>query len=663
MKNIFKYGVVPLVIGAFLLCVTFMLLPTLINVQKFLPQIEKQVSEYTGRPFSVGSDFGLTFFPWLSVTFSDMHLGNNDGESGGDFIQIDSFEARVKLLPLLLNKVEVSRFVVSGLDINLKRDSDGATNYHLFPIDGDSTEQPASFSHLHWLLDRDIAVNLFAITGGSIRYEDDKTDVSHMISDVMVLLNDVSSRTKAKAEIKALVDGYQIKGSGEIGPVSADVESLFMDVSILLNDRIQAVVKGDCSYPDDTPNCDLTVKLPKFSLSEMYIDPVKRENFLRQSLELEGEVHGTPHSFTIVSGAGAIDDTPFSYSFDHMRDNGGKNQLDIYFKQLDLDHYFVSEKVSDTAREEALRWPFIELLKKVPFSLRMKAESINLADIRFAKMAVKGRAENGVLQLEDGTFALHGGTGAFDAEVGLKELPLGISSRVNLYGVQADSFFQELTGAPLMSGSLTGRFILKRSEHPGSELGKSFVGNGFVEIENGTIQGVNLLDVKQVDRTSATEFNTLGTDLTLGDGIIRMEPVTVKGADGQSSLRAFVQLDDRSFTVSPASTTKGEEPLSVAGTYGSDGLRVDGYTDVHETKVYETRDAKTLVDETMPAPIEEDVTDLVGTPLIDPAIVAQRFGLRPELIKPDKAKKAYNVGSGRIIIRDLQELDSSILSN
>ena len=52
------------------------------------------------------------------------------------------------------------------------------------------------------------------------------------------------------------------------------------------------------------------------------------------------------------------------------------------------------------------------------------------------------------------------------------------------------------------------------------------------------------------------------------------------------------------------------------------------------------------------------VNYMVGTPLIDPAIVAQRFGLKPEMITPDKVKKAYSVGKGQVRINAMQILDT-----
>ena len=39
---------------------------------------------------------------------------------------------------------------------------------------------------------------------------------------------------------------------------------------------------------------------------------------------------------------------------------------------------------------------------------------------------------------------------------------------------------------------------------------------------------------------------------------------------------------------------------------------------------------------------------MVGKPLIDPNVIATRFGLQPEIIRTDKAKKQLQAGAGRI---------------
>lgn len=662
MKKILKYGVVPVVVGAFLLSITVMLLPALINVQKFLPQIEEQITQTTGRPFSVGSDFGLTFFPWLSVTFSDMRLGNPEGFIAGDFIQIDSFEARVKLLPLLANKIEVSRFVVSGLNVNLQREQNGKNNWDNFSQTDKGTSDLSST--LNSLFSKEFFVDIFAVTGGSVTLNDRQHDADHQIDDFMLVLNDVSSENAAKIDFKANADGHQMRAAGTIGPISSNLSSLYMDLRLQINDRIQGIVKGGCSYPLNATQCDLQFNIPAFSMSDLYGRMVGAENdttspaMIGQSIELDGHFLGSHQNFSVDTGSGIIDGTSFTYRFIHDPAQEAINDLQLSFNRIDIDHYFSGSKIESNTEKAEVNCPVLQSLKSAQYMIKMQAIEAKFANIRLSNVNMELRGEEDLVTIKNGVFDLHGGKGQFDATIALGDGPVALDSRIEFQEVETELFSKELIGIPFVSGPLKGSISLKSSGLGGSELGKGLVGDGNIQIDDGTITGIDLLLNETSAEDNKTEFTKLSADIVVGIGVARLQPLTLMGRAGVTEMSTVVQLVDKSFSVSRDGKKADEETLSLSGSYGPNGLKVLGFTDVHETKIHELRDAQTLVDEKMPIPVSEDLNNMVGTPLIDPAIVAQRFGLKPEMITPDKVKKAYNVGRGRVLINTLQILDS-----
>ncbi|NOR25353.1 MAG: AsmA family protein [Desulforhopalus sp.] len=104
----------------------------LINVQKYIPEIEGKLSDVAGRSISIGSNLGLSFFPWLSISFSNLEIDNPQGYLSDGFMKIESFEARIKLLPLLKKEIKISRFIIGGLEVNLEKRGDGKANWN-FP--------------------------------------------------------------------------------------------------------------------------------------------------------------------------------------------------------------------------------------------------------------------------------------------------------------------------------------------------------------------------------------------------------------------------------------------------------------------------------------------------------------------------------------------------
>lgn len=662
MKNIVKYGLVPLVVGIFLLLVTLTLLPALLNVQKFLPQIEQQLTHYTGRPFRVGSDFGLTFFPWLSLTFSDMHLGNPEGFDDEDFLRVDSFEARLKILPLLANRLVVSRFVVSGLHVKLVRDENGRANWHLFGEEGNGKKEEKLFSHLNLLAGRDLYIDLFAVTGGGVTFEDKLAGDHHDVHDLMLVLNNVSPEAKARTEVKAVMNGHQFKGNGFVGPFVSLNESLPLAINFSIDEWLQIATTGKCAFSTDIPNCNLKVSAPKITLQNMVKEEVS-DGGLTQILALQGEFAGNISAFTVTSGKGSIDDSPFDFSLEHTSSQDPENSVLLQFKSLDLDKYFANNFDADAANTSTSSWPVLEILKKNSFKSQVSGEEIKVAGVLLQDVAASAKGGKEFLEIRDGSFTLHGGKGTIDGRFGLNHTPVKIESSVKVSGMRADSLTQELTGAPFLRGSLDARCKIERFPDKKSQFDNGFSGKSSVIMTKGSIEGLDLLAEDSVGDGGNTQFDRLKAELLLGEGIIGINSLIISSGEKEVTMNGAVQFNDNSFTLTPDNDNEAVESLSLAGSYGPDGLIVDGFTDVHETKLYEMRDVQTLVDEKMPAPVEEDVTDVEGTPLIDPAIVARRFGLKPDQIKPEKLKKAHNVGRGRIIIHDLKQSDVSILTN
>lgn len=664
MKKVLKYGVVSVVAGSFLLCTTVLLLPVLFNVQKILPQIEKQVTRATGRPFSVGADFGLTFFPWLSVTFSDMSLGNPEGIVADDFIHIDSFEARVKLLPLLMNRLELSRFVVSGLNVNLQREQDGRNNWDILLVNDGPYSSHNISSVASWLLSREFFIELFAITGGSLTWNDKQHETSHRLDDLMLLFNNVSSTGTAQVDFKVRAGQQQLSGVGSIGPISARLSSLALDLQLQVNEQIEAFVKGDCSYPLDKTQCDLLVNMPPFSLlalssgAEGDKTDAQATRIDGLSIELAGHFQGNQQKFSVDSGEGTFDDTSFTYQLIHDPSQQMTNQVKLNFKKIHLDRYFEPETGASENLLSKIAYPFFKRTTGPSFLASIQGDELFLANVHCTGVKMDISGENGRVNIKKGKFVLHGGTGAFSGTVGLNDLPVSFAGDVELQQVQTKSFSKELLGTSFLSGLMDAQLALQSRGLPGSAFTQGFTGDGTIRIADGYISGIDLLSAKTVSDAKNTEFTSLSAGISMEPGVVRLSPLVLTGGRGKTMLSVAIQLADHSFAVSPYGASAGNEELFLSGSYGSDGLVVPGDADVQDTKMYGTRDAQTLVDAKMPMPMNRDIKNMAGTPLIDPAIVAQRFGLQPLLISQKETKKAFNVGKGRVKIHRLQQLNS-----
>jgi len=92
-------------------------------------RITQAVAEQTGRTLSIPGDISLSIFPWIGVETGKVMLSNAGGFGEAPFVEFDSAEVKVKLIPLISRNIEVSTVNVSGLNLNLARNESGVTNW------------------------------------------------------------------------------------------------------------------------------------------------------------------------------------------------------------------------------------------------------------------------------------------------------------------------------------------------------------------------------------------------------------------------------------------------------------------------------------------------------------------------------------------------------
>jgi len=117
-------GVIVLLLGALLLAVWLWVKPN-----NYKGSIVAAVKESTGRDLQLTGDIKLSVFPWVVLEVGPARLGNPPGFGDEPFVSFTHAALRVKVLPLLRGRLEVSRVELDGLDLRLRRNADGRGNW------------------------------------------------------------------------------------------------------------------------------------------------------------------------------------------------------------------------------------------------------------------------------------------------------------------------------------------------------------------------------------------------------------------------------------------------------------------------------------------------------------------------------------------------------
>ena len=128
MRNLKLWGVlaggIVALLGAVLLGVWL-----LVNPNAYKGRIAAAVQQSTGRELKLQGDIKLSVFPWVALELGPASLGNPAGFGDEPFLSFTHASVRVRLLPLLRQRLEVARVEVAGLDLRLRKNAAGRGNW------------------------------------------------------------------------------------------------------------------------------------------------------------------------------------------------------------------------------------------------------------------------------------------------------------------------------------------------------------------------------------------------------------------------------------------------------------------------------------------------------------------------------------------------------
>ncbi len=186
MKTLLKILGISAAVLATLLIGAAIFIGVLFDPNDYKGYLAEWVETRTGRNFVIEDDLELTFFPWLGVETGRLRLGNAEGFGAESFATAESAIVRVKILPLLLARVEFGNLEVAGLELNLGRDSERRGNWEDLlastgPAEGiDDTTRGGDSALL------DLNIEGIEISNGLVFWREDTIDVRYIVSDLFL---------------------------------------------------------------------------------------------------------------------------------------------------------------------------------------------------------------------------------------------------------------------------------------------------------------------------------------------------------------------------------------------------------------------------------------------------------------------------------------------
>jgi uncharacterized protein involved in outer membrane biogenesis len=127
LTNRRRTGLIVVGIAAILLIALIFVLPALIKVDRYRPQVVTYLQEKTGKQVEIGH-LALTFFP-VAIHIEDFGLKNPPLFPSGYIVKVARIDAELRFAALLHRQVVIKSVVLEDPVLNLTSDPDGPWNF------------------------------------------------------------------------------------------------------------------------------------------------------------------------------------------------------------------------------------------------------------------------------------------------------------------------------------------------------------------------------------------------------------------------------------------------------------------------------------------------------------------------------------------------------
>jgi AsmA protein len=623
MKTAFKWTAIAAAALVVVVIAALLIIPAFIDVNRYKPELEKYVSEATGRPLSVGGDVRLSLFPWAGVSFSDLKLGNTPAFAEKDFLTVKSFDVRVKLLPLLFKQVEVDRLVVLEPRIFLVSNKDGRVSWDFGakPAEAGPSTQPGPTPAPTGLPVQSLMVGELSIQNGRLTWIDHGKGSHREISRMNLSLKDVSLERPVRFSFSASFNQKPLAAEGRFGPVGANIGqgAVPLEVKAEAFDQLKLQIKGTVENLLAAPRASLSVEASEFSPRKLFAEigqplPAAADARVLERLAFTAAVKADAKAVSVSDGSLALDDSKLTFNLNAREFSKPDLTFDFKLDRIDLDRYLPPKAAASQQKApEAQAAPpggqpasataektDYTPLRQLIMDGRVAVGQLTVNSAKLEDVNLRVAARDGVLSLDPLTMKLYQGTASGKTVVDVKGPSPVTDLQLHLDRVQVHPLLKDLAGKDFLEGTAKAQMTLSMTGDDPARIKQTLGGKGSFVVSDGAIIGVDLAGMARNVKAALggevksgpkprTDFAELLVPFTIDNGVAHTSETTLKSpllrllASGKADL-VRETLDFRVDT-KLVGTIKGQGdeksrsgidvPILVSGSFSNPSFRPD----------------------------------------------------------------------------------------
>ena len=548
MKRVLKFITTLVVIVVFLGIAAVVLLPRILDPDKYREEIAKLVYDHSGLQLSINGPIDWSIFPWVGLSLENISVvGAHNTQLG----QLGSAEVSVKLLPLLSKRVEMRTIRLKGLELTLVRDAQGIGNWQVKapqarqpqaktapptaqPVSQPTPEkvpQPTTGDSSTLMIDI-ASVN---VSGLLISYDNQLTGQKYTISQGSLTTGAIAQNRAFPFELKAHIAIPELAMNALInGDMTFDLEAGNYDIKNLKVSAAPDVANGESlslvgnvQYQQSPLQISGELGVAPFNLAsllaqlKMPLPPMADPNALTR-LSFDSQFTSNGDNFNANKLALKLDNFALDGTLNIGKD--GKTQFAFTGNDLNLDNYLPppvadAEPPTDTkaapapdkptaqtsstpapvtartqtAKRTSKEHPLLPetMLRSLNLDGSLKLDSLTVANFLFNQPALSLHAANGQQQVQIGSGFYQG---TIDMTTGLDvRQPSNpkIAATANLDNITLEALAVRLSDLASLQGKVNANMDLTTHGQYISVLTQNLNGEIAFNIEQGAFTGTN----------------------------------------------------------------------------------------------------------------------------------------------------------------------------
>jgi AsmA protein len=524
----------------------------LIPAENVRNAIKAEIRAVTGLDPVIGGDASVSLFPWGTVSFADVSLGDED--KGERPLTAERVTARLRLLPLLFGRIEAADLWLLRPKISIRFAPEAGSNWSGLAEALARALKPAPAP-----ADPAMSFSEIRIAEGTVELRDDARGLLETLSNVEVSLAWPAIAKSFVATGRFVWRDEPMDLSISLNDLSAALEGERAGLKVRLSGppfRVgfdghlnrRPTLKMEGTLAADTPSL-------RSALVWGGLRPLPGGGFARFALK----AHTTLVAGTVaLSGVNIeLDGNSADGVLAFATDGRPMVQGTLAADELDLTPYISTAHVLRASGRDWSRVPItLDGFADLDVDLRLSAARINLGSAKLGRTAIGANLRNGRLTLAIGESQAFGGV--LKGSLGLAKSQAGaeIKSQLQFANVDLDSCLRDLFGIRRIDGKGTMMFAVEAEGESVLALTQTLSGTASLAAENGSLSGVNLEQLlKRLERrplsgggefrSGRTPFDKLTVNLRLADGNANVEDVRLESAAVRLALAGSASIPAR----------------------------------------------------------------------------------------------------------------------